>query len=144
VVGDWTGSGKTTVGVVDPATMIWYLRSEASAGAPDAGQFAYGGAGWTPLAGDFGGTGRAGIAVVDPGGAWYIRFSAGAGAPDVTPFAYGLGSWAPLAGYYANPTVPLPAAAPAPASADPVLISDLLAPNRRRGEADGLFADPEW
>ena len=36
VVGDWNGDGKTTIGVVDPGSMTWYLRNENSAGAPDA------------------------------------------------------------------------------------------------------------
>ena len=26
MVGDWDGNGTTTIGVVDPATMTWYLR----------------------------------------------------------------------------------------------------------------------
>jgi len=46
--------------VFDPSTAIWYLRNEASAGAPDAGQFAYGGAGWLPVAGAFAAQGVAG------------------------------------------------------------------------------------
>jgi glucose/arabinose dehydrogenase len=145
VVGDWTGSGHAGIGMFDPSTGTWYLRNEDGPGPADAGVFAYGAPGWLPVVGDWTGSGKTTVGVVDPATMiWYLRSDAGAGAPDVTPFAYGLGSWAPLAGYYANPTVPLPAAAPAPASADPVLISDLLAPNRRRGEADGLFADPEW
>jgi hypothetical protein len=60
VAGDWTGSGHAGIGVVDPATGMWYLRSEPGAGAPDAGQFAYGGAGWLPVAGAFAGTGVGG------------------------------------------------------------------------------------
>jgi hypothetical protein len=110
VVGDWTGSGKTTVGVVDPSTMTWYLRNSNSAGAPDITPFAYGGVGWQPVAGDWGGNGTSTPAVVDPLGNWYIRNSNSAGAPDVAPFAYGLGGWAPVAGNWDFPARPLRAA----------------------------------
>src|SRR5262249_54417092 len=51
VVGDWTGSGTSTIGVVDPATNTWYLRNSNSVGAPDAGTFAYGAPGWQPVVG---------------------------------------------------------------------------------------------
>ena len=53
VVGDWAGTGHAGIGVIDPSTRTWYLRNEASAGAPDAGQFAYGGAGWLPVCAAF-------------------------------------------------------------------------------------------
>jgi hypothetical protein len=46
--------------VFDPSTATWYLRSEPNAGAPDAGQFQYGGAGWLPVAGAFGPAGTGG------------------------------------------------------------------------------------
>jgi hypothetical protein len=39
--------------VIDPTTGTWYLRSGTDAGAPDAGEFAYGGAGWLPVVGAF-------------------------------------------------------------------------------------------
>jgi hypothetical protein len=51
VVGDWTGSGTTKVGIVDPATATWYLRGSNAAGPADAGTFAYGAPGWKPLGG---------------------------------------------------------------------------------------------
>jgi hypothetical protein len=54
VVGDWTGRGSVGIGVIDPASGTWYLRNEPGAGAPDAGEFAYGGAGWLPVVGAFG------------------------------------------------------------------------------------------
>jgi hypothetical protein len=98
VVVDWTGSGKATVGVVDPATMTWYLRNRNSGGAADITPFAYGGVGWKPVAGDWAGNGTSTPAAVDPLGRWYIRNRNSAGAPDVGPFAYGLGAWAPVAG----------------------------------------------
>jgi hypothetical protein len=31
VVGDWNGDGTTSIGVLDPTTMTWYLRNENNA-----------------------------------------------------------------------------------------------------------------
>jgi uncharacterized delta-60 repeat protein len=90
-------------GVFDPASATWYLHSGASAGAPDAGVFRYGGPGWLPLAGDWQGSGQAGIGVYDPSTAtWYLRNEAGAGAPDAGVFAYGVAGWLPLTGDWNN------------------------------------------
>jgi hypothetical protein len=97
VVGDWTGSGHTGIGMFDPATATWYLRNSPSGGRPDF-VFQYGGAGWKPLVGDWAGKGKAGVGVVDPAGVWYLRNSASAGVPDLAPFSYGLGTWKPVAG----------------------------------------------
>jgi uncharacterized protein GlcG (DUF336 family) len=94
VVGDWDGDGRDTVGVVQPAAAVWFLRNDNSPGAPDAATpFAYGGPGWFYLAGSFMGAPPSGIAVVDPAQAvWYLRSQTSAGAPDVAPpFAYGTG-----------------------------------------------------
>jgi hypothetical protein len=98
------------IGVIDPATMTWYLRNEPDAGPPDAGVFQYGGAGWKPVVGDWTGSGKTTIGVVDPQGVWYVRDSDTAGPPDVAPFPYGLGGWTPLAGTWAPPAQPLRAA----------------------------------
>jgi hypothetical protein len=103
VVGDWTGSGHTGIGVFDPATGTWYLRNEASPGSPDAGVFAYGGVGWVPVVGDWDGNGTTTVGVVNPNWAngnlqWFLRNSNTAGAPDITPFAYGLSGWKPVTG----------------------------------------------
>jgi hypothetical protein len=100
VVGDWTGSGRTTIGVVDPRTMTWYLRNTNSAGAPDIAAFSYGGVGWKPVVGDWTGGGTTTIGVIDPYGVWYLRASNSAGAPDFAPFPYGLGSWIPVVGHW--------------------------------------------
>jgi hypothetical protein len=97
VVGDWTGSGHTGIGMFDPGTATWYLRSSPSGGRPDF-VFQYGGPGWKPVVGDWAGKGTAGVGVVDPAGVWYLRDSASAGVPDIAPFGYGLGSWRPVAG----------------------------------------------
>jgi hypothetical protein len=102
VVGDWTGTGHLGIGVFDPATFTWYLRSSASAGAPDVGVFQYGGIGWRPVAGDWTGAGHAGIGVFDPStGTWYLRNEPGAGAPDAGQFQYGGAGWLPVAGAFA-------------------------------------------
>lgn len=54
VVGDWTGQGNTTIGVVDPSSETWYLRNSNSSGAPDTPQFSYGAPGWGVVAGSWG------------------------------------------------------------------------------------------
>jgi hypothetical protein len=103
VVGDWNGDGKTTVGVYDPSTGTFYLRNENSAGAPDAGVFAYGAPGWQPVAGDWNADGITTIGVVAPNGTWYLRNENSAGAPDGGVFAFGLGGWAPVVGTWTVP-----------------------------------------
>src|SRR5262249_48795727 len=45
-VGDPIGSPADTIAMFDPSSGTWDLRGENSPGAPDAGQFAYGNAGW--------------------------------------------------------------------------------------------------
>src|SRR5919201_1805316 len=93
----------TTLGVVDPSTMTWYLRNENSAGSPDVvTPFRYGLPGWIPVVGDWSGTGHTGIGVYDPSTmTWYLRNQANAGTPDTTPFRYGLPGWRPVAGDWA-------------------------------------------
>jgi cyclophilin family peptidyl-prolyl cis-trans isomerase len=88
-----------TVGVFDPGTATWYLRSSNSAGAPDAGTFAYGAPGWEPVTGDWASAGRTALGVVDPATAtWYLRNENSAGAPDAGQFAYGAPGWVPVVG----------------------------------------------
>ena len=69
-------------------------------GAADAGAFGFGGAGWTPVAGDWSLALMDTVGVVDPAGHWYLRKSNGSGGPDAGSFAYGLGTWTPLSGAY--------------------------------------------
>jgi hypothetical protein len=91
------------VGTLDPATATWYLRQTAAAGAPDAGQFAYGGQGWSPLVGDWRGSGQAGIGVFDPQTfTWYLRNTADAGAPDAGVFQFGGVGWLPVTGDWSH------------------------------------------
>jgi hypothetical protein len=61
IAGDWTGQGKTTIGVVGPANDTWYLRNSNTPGRPDLTPFAYGGAGWSPVSGNW--TGQAATAL---------------------------------------------------------------------------------
>jgi uncharacterized delta-60 repeat protein len=91
----------TTAGVFDPASATWYLHFTNAAGAPDVAPFAYGGAGWIPVVGDWNGDGVATVGVFDPATAtWYLRNSNGPGAPDIPPFAYGGPGWIPVAGFW--------------------------------------------
>jgi hypothetical protein len=86
-------------GVFDPLTATWYLRSGASAGPPDAGQFAYGPAGSVPVVGDWSGSGQTGIGVFDRQAfTWYLRNEASAGLPDAGAFQYGGVGALPVAG----------------------------------------------
>jgi hypothetical protein len=88
-----------TAGSFDPATFTWYLRSSATPGAPDAGAFQYGGAGWVPVSGDWSGSGAAGVGAFDPFTAtWYLRNEPSAGAPDAGEFQFGGAFWVPVAG----------------------------------------------
>jgi hypothetical protein len=104
VVGDWTGIGKTTIGVFRPAgsqlnnTTVdqWLLRNSNTAGNPDI-SFSYGGPGDKPVAGDWTGTGKTTIGVFRPAGSqsnnttvdqWLLRNSNTAGNPDIS-FSYG-------------------------------------------------------
>jgi hypothetical protein len=94
------GEGRLAdVGVFDPASATWYLRSSAGPGAPDAGQFRFGGAGWFPVTGDWSGSGHSGVGVFDPVSAtWYLRNEDSAGAPDAGQFQYGGVGWLPVTG----------------------------------------------
>jgi hypothetical protein len=88
-----------SIGVFDPGSANWYLRTKNNAGAPDAGQFAYGGSGWKAISGDWDGNGTTTIGVVDPTSAtFYLRNSNTPGGPDAGKFAYGLPGWIPIAG----------------------------------------------
>jgi hypothetical protein len=103
VTGDWNNSGRTGIGAFDPATATWYLRTEDSAGVPDAGVFRFGVAGGVPVVGDWAGTGHLGIGIFDPATfTWYLRSSATAGPPDVGVFQYGGIGFKAVAGDWAG------------------------------------------
>jgi hypothetical protein len=92
------------IGAFDSASGMWYLRNERNAGAPDAGQFAYGLPNWEGVVGDWNGDGVVTVGVVNPLGVfatWYLRNENSPGGPDVTggmPFVFGFTNWLPLAG----------------------------------------------
>jgi hypothetical protein len=106
VAGDFTGSKKTTFGIVDPSASrdtvnhrdaVWFLGS--AAGVNDIPAFAYGFASWTPLTGDWTGSGKFGIGAYDPTTArFYLRNETSAGAADAGVFQFGAPGWIPLAG----------------------------------------------
>jgi lysophospholipase L1-like esterase len=78
--------------------LTWYLSSGGSAG-----QFAFGNSGWQAVAGDWQGTGHAGIGAFDPSTAtWYLRNETSAGAPDAGQFRYGGAGWLPVTGDWDN------------------------------------------
>jgi hypothetical protein len=87
-----------TVGVFDPGSGTFYLRNSSSGGGPDVQPFAFGGAGWTPLAGDWDGDGSTTIGVFAPDGTWYLRNQNSGGGAHAGPFAFGGAGWIPLAG----------------------------------------------
>jgi hypothetical protein len=107
VVGDWNGSGTTTIGVVDPATMTWRLRDLNSPGAPDIAPFRFGAPGWVPVVGDWNGDGVTSVGAIDPQtGVWYLRNENSAGPPDAGTFAFGLAGWRHLAGHWSPLAAP--------------------------------------
>jgi hypothetical protein len=105
VTGDWNGVGHTGIGVYVNATGEWLLRNEVSSGAPDAGNFFYGGAGLVPVTGDWSGTGHSGIGVYGTdSGQWLLRNEVSSGAPDAANFFYGGAGLVPVTGNWTAPS----------------------------------------
>ncbi len=77
IVGDWTGNGVHTVGVVRGNR--WLLRRSNSPGSADI-DFTFGEPGDIPVVGDWNGDGRSGIGVVR-GDTWLLRDSLSSGPP---------------------------------------------------------------
>jgi hypothetical protein len=99
VVGDWTGSGHSGIGVVEvvpdpnnpggPNVLMWKLRNTDTPGAPDIPAFVYGQQGDIPVVGDWNGDGTTTIGIYEPDtGTWKLRNTNAPGAPDYL-FAYG-------------------------------------------------------
>lgn len=103
LMGDWTGAGIATAGVVRGArtgidgrtNLTWYLRHVEGAGQPDL-IFDYGAPGDIPVVGDWNGDGRDGIGVVR-GTTWLLRNTPTAGPPDHT-FEFGDADAIPVVG----------------------------------------------
>jgi hypothetical protein len=63
----------------------------------------YGAPGWTPVAGDWTGSGHMGIGVYDEStGTWYLRNKVGQGPPDAGQFAFGGPGFRPVVGDWNN------------------------------------------
>jgi hypothetical protein len=92
VVGDWTGSGHSGIGVFDPSTGTWFLRNERSSGLPDAGQFVFGapGVAVVPVTGDWDGNGTTTIGLFDPSTAnWLLKNQNSGGLSEANLFQFG-------------------------------------------------------
>jgi hypothetical protein len=77
VVGDWTGSGVTAIGVFDPSTGMWKLDSNGNGKldgcSMDSCVGPFGITGDLPVVGDWDGTGKSRIGVFDPNtGIWEL------------------------------------------------------------------------
>jgi hypothetical protein len=88
VVGDWSGSGVTRIGMYDPSTALWYLDVNGNGvwDGPPADQLLFFGIpGALPVAGDWSGSGASRIGMYDPAAAlWYLDYN-GNGTWDGTP-----------------------------------------------------------
>ncbi len=88
VTGDWTGDGKTKIGIY--ANGIWYLDLNGNGawdGTPTDAMYSFGGGvtGAIPVTGDWTGSGTTKIGIFVPGpGTWYLDLN-GNGAWDGTP-----------------------------------------------------------
>jgi hypothetical protein len=111
VVGDWTGHGSATIGVVQlvpnpnnpsgPRLLQWDLKNSNAPGAPDIAPFVYGQEGDIPVVGDWDANGTTTIGIVRPTAGllvWYLRNSNSPGAPDIAPFAFGQAGDVPVVG----------------------------------------------
>ncbi|MDO8506985.1 MAG: CHAP domain-containing protein [bacterium] len=89
----------TTIGLYDPTTGIFYLKSSNTTGKADT-TFQYGNGGrWMPLKGDWDGDGTTTIGIYDPDTAiFYLRNSNSSGKADLTFLYGGNSNWIPLAG----------------------------------------------
>src|SRR4051794_16165214 len=88
-----SSAAASSIGVFDPNTANWQIRA-TSTGTTNAAQFQYGMPGWSPLMGDWKGTGKTGIGVFDPQSAtWYLRSETSSGTPDAGQFQYGAPGW---------------------------------------------------
>jgi cell wall assembly regulator SMI1 len=112
LVGDWTGSGVTTVGLYNPATATFYLKDSNSGGSADT-VFSFAPAGanasWVPLVGDWTGSGVTTVGLYDPvNSTFYLKDSNSSGNADIA-FTYGPADaspeWIPVAGNWTGSSV---------------------------------------
>ena len=86
VAGDWTGDGKSKIGIYRPSTGTWYLDANNN-GIFDAGDYTYqfgGIAGDLPVVGDWMAAGRSCIGIARTGGFWLLDLNCN-GTFDNTP-----------------------------------------------------------
>jgi len=98
VTGDWNGDGTATAGTYDPASGVWKLRNQNTAGSAEI-EFQYGGGPWTtPVVGDWDGNGTTTIGLYNPStGEWRLRNYNSAGSAEIE-FQYGGGTWQAVTG----------------------------------------------
>jgi len=90
LIGDWHGSGISTVGIYNPNTSTFFLKNSNSAGYADV-TFTYSptGSSLTPLVGDWDGDGTETVGLYDAStSTFYLRNSNTSGAADLT-FTFG-------------------------------------------------------
>jgi hypothetical protein len=93
IVGDWTGQGADTPGVVRGNT--WYLRNDARSGIAD-NSFSFGNPGDVPVVGRWTSTPGDGVGVVR-NGVWHLRNTLTSGTAD-TSFVFGNPGDIPIVG----------------------------------------------
>jgi len=100
ITGDWTGSGKTTVGLYDPATSIFYLKYDNSSGSADL-SFLFGNVNpnLIPISGNWkGAKNHSTIGLFDKStGIFYLKYSNTTGFADNT-FIFGNPNDLPITG----------------------------------------------
>lgn len=90
LVGDWTGTGRETLGFFDSKTAAFHLWFGEEHTEPDV-SFLYGppGLDWVPVVGDWNGDGKDGIGLYDPASSTFVlRNELAGGEPDLC-FMYG-------------------------------------------------------
>jgi hypothetical protein len=105
VVGDWTGTGVTRVGIYRPSTGYWYLALENQANSPYAvTPFPFGLPTDLPVVGDWTGTGVTRIGVWRPStGQWFLALNNVQNTPFAVPvFIYGAPTDLPVVGQWAG------------------------------------------
>jgi hypothetical protein len=105
VVGDWTGDGRTKVGVFNPANGAWYLDTNNNLswdGSPTDQAGFFGTAGFTPIVGEWVGDGKTRVGVFNPANAaWYLDWNANLtwdGSPADKAGFFGVGGMTPIPG----------------------------------------------
>src|SRR5688572_7693677 len=75
------------IGVFNPGLDKFFLRNEASAGTPTAGEFQFSAQGSTPVVGDWNGDGKEDFGIVDATTAtWSLRYGAESGSANAGVF----------------------------------------------------------